>query len=273
MLMFLLAACGKDENKQAETATTSVFPALSSSRNNMNSNNGTFTNLSSVVVQPTDPQTPIDPTAPSNPTNPTTPTDPTTPTNPTTPTTPQDPSAPQTPTDPTTPTNPTTPTTPTTPQDPSTPQTPTDPTTPQTPDTGTTQPPVVDAPLHSVSVKFLSDSETEINFTFALINGYIQELSKSTIQDGNVVGVPAILKVSDVARVIWNGDIAGWDSSPAARYQAPLVVPTTTIKGPVHDIGIIRLVANDGSIYTINARNTIFMGTGLYMDSRTLIGY
>jgi hypothetical protein len=88
-----------------------------------------------------------------------------------------------------------------------------------------------------------------------------------------LVGIPAILKVSDVARVIWNGDIAGWDSSATAPHQSLLVVPTTTIKGLAHDIGIVRLVANDGSIYTINARNTIFMGTGLYMDSRILIGY
>jgi hypothetical protein len=216
--LLMMAACGKEESKPAETATTSIFPALSSSRNNTNANSGAFANLSSVVIIPTDP-----PPTDTGTTNPP-------------------------------------------PADDGTTNPPTD--------DGTVDPPVViDAPLHSISVSLVNDSEAEISFTFALVNGFIQELSKLVIQDGNAVGVPAVLKASDVARVIWSGDIAGWDTSATAPYQTPLALPTTKIKGPLHDIGIVRLVANDGNIYTINARNTSFIGTGLYMDSRILIGY
>lgn len=107
-------------------------------------------------------------------------------------------------------------------------------------------------------------SGTAASITFVTIDGYIVNVVKN--------GVASSVKASDIVRVVWNGDIAGWDTSVNAPYKSALTLPMTMLSVPVHDIGIVRLIAVDGTVYSLNTAKTQLVA-GEYLDSRSLFGY
>jgi hypothetical protein len=127
------------------------------------------------------------------------------------------------------------------------------------------QPPVVVPPVepkHELSVV-----NKVMTVKFATVDGYIIELVKD--------GSPISLKVSDVKRIFWNGDVATWSLSDSNPYSVAVTLPenfaVSSIPVPSHDNGIIRIVDKSGGVYSMN--NAEATGLSLTTDGRKLLTF
>lgn len=104
----------------------------------------------------------------------------------------------------------------------------------------------------------------------SLLNGDL--LIEFAQKDGRIInlvkdGDEYSLDIDEADRVYWNGDIAGWSLNNDNPYSSDLRLPVTSLCVPEGDDGIIRIVAKNGDIYSINTEKA----TGFSLDDRKLI--
>lgn len=132
--------------------------------------------------------------------------------------------------------------------------------TPTDTNVNTTPTPTIPAAEPMIEISILNG---DLQIKFPIVDGYIIDL----VKDGIVVA----LKTSDVHRVFWNGDNAGWSLSDSNPYSGPLNLPVTGLVIPAHDNGIIRIVDINGNVYSINTDKET--GLPLTNDGRQLLTF